>query len=305
MNTENIIWPPSGKYVLAVSGGVDSMVLLDVFTKAASDRNYELIVAHFDHGMREDSTKDAKLVEGVARKLGLMLELGQAQIDLSNEATARAVRYDFLGQLALKSKAAGIITAHHQDDLIETSLLNLARGSRRIGLAPFSSNSPLRPLRDIPRSDILAYAKMHNIVWHEDETNSDTSNPRNFVRHKLLASANPAWRAHYLSAIDAMSKCNTAIEAEVAVILKAAKKGISYSFSRAEFLRLSLDESSEIIMAIARKLAPGVELDQRLVEELVVFAKTAKPGRLRPLRQGIELRVSSTTIEITPQTSAV
>src|SRR5258708_4792170 len=132
-------WPAAGKYLLAVSGGGDSMALLDLMAGASGERGYELVVAHFDHGLRPNSAAD--------RHIGL--------------EQPRAARL-----------AAAVVTAHHLDDLIETSLLNLARGSGRRGLAPMQRGPLLRPLLGVTRDQLRDYAAAHNLRWHEDPTNA-------------------------------------------------------------------------------------------------------------------------------------
>jgi tRNA(Ile)-lysidine synthetase-like protein len=148
------------KFVVAVSGGVDSVVLLDMlatgklkitnhktqitnkFQKPSSKTNCQLVVAHVDHGIRGDSHLDAELVEGLAKKYGLKFELQKVELgEGASEAEARDVRYKKLRQVCKKHKASGIITAHHQDDQIETAIINLIRGTGWRGLAPMSQIS--------------------------------------------------------------------------------------------------------------------------------------------------------------------
>ena len=298
MKLVSIKWPSPGTYILAVSGGVDSMVLLDLFARAADEHGYKLIVAHYDHAMRPDSHLDADFVRAQAIRYSLDFYLGTTEFELHSEAKARLARYTFLSLTAKNNHADGIITAHHQDDLIETSILNLSRGSRRVGLAPFASTTPLRPLVDIPRQNILDYAKTHSIVWHEDLTNEDIKNPRNFIRHILQQNASLKHRKSYLEAIEAMTQANQSIDKHIKSMLEIGKSDVSFSFSQEVITGLSLNECAELLLAAIRKLTPGIELDRRLVEELVIFAKTAKPGRIRPIRQGLEIAIMRNEIKI-------
>ena len=112
-----------GKYVLAVSGGVDSMTLLDVLSK---NTELDLVVAHFNHGIRDDSSEDEKLVLEAARKYNLSVRLGHARLGpKASEADARQARYIFLHSVVRQEDAKALITAHHQDDMLETAILNL------------------------------------------------------------------------------------------------------------------------------------------------------------------------------------
>jgi tRNA(Ile)-lysidine synthase len=135
---------PKGRYVVAVSGGVDSVVLLDLLTKT----NNQLTVAHFNHGIRQDSAKEEALVKQLAKRYGLEIKIGNGKLGLeASEETARKARYDFLESVRQKHQADAIITAHHQDDLIETALINLLRGTGPHGLIAIAKNpNILRPL---------------------------------------------------------------------------------------------------------------------------------------------------------------
>src|SRR6185436_20114617 len=120
-----------GKYVVAVSGGVDSMVLLDLLRQKPK---LELVVAHFDHGIREDSAQDRKLVQRIAKAYGLPFVHAKGNLGpKAGEALAREARYAFLRQVQADHDAKAIITAHHQDDMLKTAIMNLLRGTGRRG----------------------------------------------------------------------------------------------------------------------------------------------------------------------------
>jgi len=168
------------KYLVAVSGGVDSVVLLDMMIKAAG---HELIVAHFDHGIRDDSAEDAEFVASLASANGLLYvgkreELGKN----ASEALARERRYAFLRAIAAEH-GARIVTAHHLDDIVETVAINLKRGTGWRGLAALDSDV-LRPLLDTSKQQLIQYAQANGLVWHEDSTNASDAYLRNRVRRK-------------------------------------------------------------------------------------------------------------------------
>src|SRR5579884_3654782 len=109
-----------GAYVVAVSGGVDSVVLLDLLTK---NHNLKLTVAHFDHGKRKDSASDRHFVQKLAEKHGLSFVYAEGRLGLgASEAAARKARYKFLQQVRESAEARAVVTAHHQDDLLETAI---------------------------------------------------------------------------------------------------------------------------------------------------------------------------------------
>lgn len=278
-------WPPPGKYTLAVSGGIDSVVLLDLFATTAERRGYELVVAHFDHAMRDVSATDSDFVRSLAGSYGLGFVSERSHIVLRSEAEARTARYNFLERVKAKTNSIAIITAHHQDDLIETSLLNLARGTGRRGATPFEG-AILRPLTAVPKADIIRYAQTHSLVWSDDATNSDIENPRNFLRHQLLSAATSAWRSSFLDRLNALTLLNNDLNHQYISILAASESSESkgeFSFDRHYIRSLSLLELAELLVAAAKLTNPAVELERRHLAELAIFCKISQPGKYRPL----------------------
>lgn len=169
------------KYIVAVSGGVDSMVLLDMLVREGS---HELIVAHFDHGIRTDSHKDAQFVQEIAEKYGLPFEKRREVLGKeASEALARERRYAFLRSVAAKYEAK-IITAHHLDDVVETVAINITRGTGWRGLAVMDTDI-VRPLVDTEKKELIAYANRRAIEWREDATNSSNVYLRNALRRRI------------------------------------------------------------------------------------------------------------------------
>lgn len=172
------------RYIVAVSGGVDSVVLLDMLATGKVPGG-ELIVAHFDHGIRDESADDATFVRQLAADYGLPFETRREELGASaSEELARDRRYAFLREVATKH-AAKIMTAHHADDVVETIAINLARGTGWRGLAVLDSPDIERPLLARTKAELIDYAKQHNLEWQEDVTNSDTKYLRNNLRQKL------------------------------------------------------------------------------------------------------------------------
>jgi tRNA(Ile)-lysidine synthetase-like protein len=288
-----VIWPKEGKHVLAVSGGADSMALLHLLCSAAAKRGYDLVVAHFDHGLRPDSGADRRLVEAAAAGYQVPFAYHEAHLGQASEAGARAARYAWLAGVKAGHHADQVVTAHHQDDLIETSLLNLARGTGRRGLSPLGGADVLRPLVAVSRAELREYAAAHKLLWREDSTNADTTNPRNFLRHRLLTQASGEWRRAYLENVEKMASLNKSIGQSLAAVLTAHRAEPSgYSFPH-EFVRyLSLTELAELILAAAQALQPGVEPGARNLRELALFAKTGAPGRFRELVRGLRVAIT-------------
>lgn len=180
------------RVLLAVSGGVDSMVMLNLFVSAG----YQPGVAHVNHGMRaEESEADAQFVQRAADSLDLEFHL--LRIDLKSEAqsrgkgiqeTGRLLRYAWLEELAQVHGYAFIATAHHLDDSLETVVMNALRGSgpESLGGIPPKRGRIIRPLIHVERASIEAYAAEKGISYREDSSNQQLSYTRNRVRKLIL-----------------------------------------------------------------------------------------------------------------------
>lgn len=189
------------RVLIAVSGGIDSMALLDIMVRLAPTMKLELSVAHFDHGLRgEESQADATFVVEQAKLRGLKSYVGRGDVkrlaslqNLSIEESARKARYQFLTRVAKKHEYSVVLTAHNANDNAETLILNLMRGSGVSGLAAIPPLRLLtdgvivaRPLLGTERREIEAYAEEVGLEWREDSTNASMKHTRNRVRHELL-----------------------------------------------------------------------------------------------------------------------
>lgn len=177
--------------LLAISGGVDSVVMLD-FLAHKYPAN-ELIVAHFNHGLRANANADEVFVKQLAAKYALEFVSARGSLANSSEAEARARRYEFLHRVACE-KSAKIYTAHHLDDLIETVAINFLRGTGWRGLAVLDAPGIRRPFLEsdefyepLDKNAILEYAAKRGLHFREDQTNASEQYLRNRVREKLSA----------------------------------------------------------------------------------------------------------------------
>lgn len=204
-----------GKYVLALSGGVDSVSLLDLLVKQPQ---VELILAHYNHGIRVDSIKDEQFVRAVAKDYNLKLEVDRGQLGAdSSEELARQKRYEFLNHVAKKHGTQSIITAHHQDDLIETVFLNLLRGTGYRGLTAICLNPNVkRPLMGVPKKEIIDYAKKCRLNWIEDSSNRDTKYLRNYIRKYIMTKLDDSQRYQIVKIVDKVAINQINIENELA-----------------------------------------------------------------------------------------
>ena len=169
------------KKILAVSGGVDSMVLMHYFKD-----DPDIIVAHFNHGTRPSANADQKFVKKWAKEYGLEFVTKKEILGENvSEDKAREARYNFLLETAVRYNGV-VFTAHHADDVIETIAINFVRGTGWRGLVPFSNPGIVHPFLNMSKKGILKYAAENNIVFREDPTNHEDRYLRNRIREKLL-----------------------------------------------------------------------------------------------------------------------
>ena len=183
--------------MLAVSGGVDSMVLLDLFLKIASSWNLKLCVAHLNHGLRGHSAdRDEGFVRDIAREKGVPFFSSKVNVrqyvvlrKISLEEGARECRFRYLESILDRLKYNRLVLGHHANDQAETILMNLARGSGLRGLAGIRPKRGriIHPLLNITREEIEQYASNGNLSFVEDASNRDKRFLRNRIRWNMLA----------------------------------------------------------------------------------------------------------------------
>jgi tRNA(Ile)-lysidine synthase len=202
------------RLLVAVSGGLDSVVLLHVLHGLGAKHGWQLTVAHLNHRLRGAASEaDERLVRRTAKRLGLPIRVERADVRrfarshrLSLEMAARRLRHEFLARTAAQLGISSIALAHHADDQVELFFLRLLRGASGEGLAGMKWRSPspvdkgieiLRPLLEQSKSALRSYAACAGISFREDATNACLDIQRNRIRHELL----PLLRAHYQPAL--------------------------------------------------------------------------------------------------------
>jgi tRNA(Ile)-lysidine synthase len=287
----------SERVVLAVSGGIDSMVLLHAAV-ACCDRD-RITVATFDHGTGSAATEAYRLVAARCGELGIAFVGGRADRALETEAEFRDARWRFL-RTAATMRGARISTAHTETDQIETVLMRVLRGAGARGLAALYATSDIvRPLVGLRRATIAAYAATFGVAWLEDPTNASSRYLRNRVRHDLL----PALRAARPTIDDELLACaHSAAEwrrdLEVAVdesdALISVRGGLDV---RADSLSsLSLDELSIVWPAIAARA--GATLDRRGTARVAEFTSGSRVGSRIQLAGGWQVVRSRESFEV-------
>ena len=182
--------------MVAVSGGADSVSLLDILHSLSEER-LKLVVAHLNHRLRgEESDGDEAFVAALAQRYGLPFVCERVDVAalagrarLSLEDAGRRARYAFLTKTAENYRASSIAVAHHLDDQAETVLMRLLRGAGGSGLSAMGSVSAgivKRPLLPLSRAELEQYLKDRGLTWRNDSTNADTKILRNSIRHELI-----------------------------------------------------------------------------------------------------------------------
>lgn len=179
---------PRSTILVALSGGLDSVVLLHLLRFRVPHLERSLVAAHFDHRMRADSARDAEWVAGLCRAWEVPLVQAAAEEPLRSEAEARSARYRFLRATARRRDISGVATGHHADDQAETVLFRIIRGTGIAGLAgiPERRGVLIRPLLPYPRTELARYAADCHLRWRDDPTNRLLRYARNRLRHEVL-----------------------------------------------------------------------------------------------------------------------
>jgi tRNA(Ile)-lysidine synthase len=280
----------SGKYIIAVSGGVDSVVLLHMLT---ADKDLDLVVAHFDHGIRPDSADDANFVASLAEQYGLPFVTERVELGPdASEADARQKRYDFLQSVRRKNNAKAIATAHHQDDVIETALLNLVRGTKRRGLVSLKSTDEIkRPLLHMTKDEIKNYAVQNKLEWREDSTNQEQKYQRNKIRSIIKNSLTPENRQNIIKLLQTVQEHNDRIERATQEFLQAQPED---TLDKELLNSLPAELAHEVVAAWLRK--NKLNFDTKTLERIVTGAKNLNNGSQIDVQQNHYCLLSKTQI---------
>ncbi|MBU1707460.1 tRNA lysidine(34) synthetase TilS, partial [bacterium] len=187
--------PNGSRLLLAVSGGLDSVVMLDILAELASEKDFTLIVGHVNHSLRPESHQDAEFVRSLSSRLGITV--CHREVDtpalvrekkLSREAAARMLRYQALNEMADSEHCHRILTAHTADDSAETFLMRFIQSPDwwEWTSIPKERGRILRPMLSVLRKQVRHYAENRGLEWREDSSNQNTDFRRNYLRLKAL-----------------------------------------------------------------------------------------------------------------------
>ena len=211
--------------LLAVSGGVDSMVLMNLFLQLKQ----KFAIAHVNFSLRAtESDEDEKLVKTIADENAILCHSKKVDTKayaklhkLSIQMAAREIRYQWFASLQNEFQYTSVVTAHHLEDSIETFFINLNRGTGLNGLCGIQSNKELfRPMLAFSKEEIRSYAQEYKIKYREDASNSDIKYERNWFRHEVL----DKWKAHNPAFLKNMASTLGRLEASKKILEEAIRE---------------------------------------------------------------------------------
>lgn len=214
INKYNLI-NPKDKVVLGVSGGPDSICLLHVLNTLKEKLDFELVVAHVNHMIREEADSETKYVEEMCKTMGVQCFVKRIDViklakedKIGTEEEGRKLRYDFFEDVLKQTGANKIATAHNANDNAETVLMNIFRGtgvSGLKGIVAIRDNKFIRPLIECERADIEAYCEEHKLEPKIDKSNFENVYTRNKIRNIVIPELKEMFNPNIIKAINKLS----------------------------------------------------------------------------------------------------
>ena len=293
--------------LLCVSGGVDSIVLLDLFASLKDELSIKLAVCHLNHNLRgEESMRDQSFTERAAQRLGLdfyVKVLPEGTLDAGGgglQESARNARYDFFAEAAEEFGADHIALAHNRDDQGETVLMRILKGSSIKGLGgmPAVRGAYIRPLLEVTRKEVEEYAREEGVEFVEDSSNESTKYLRNKLRLELIPELERDYNTSVKEALVLLSQCaerdNSYIESKAVGLFPEAMK--SEEQGKLVFVRQRLLLAHEAIstrlflMAVEALKGDAKEFYSVHVEAFLNLIRSTEPGLSVDLPGGLRLR---------------
>ena len=306
-----------GTLVVGLSGGADSVALLDALVTLSGPRDIQVIAAHLDHGLRPDSAEDAAFCRALCEQFGVSFRSEVADVRSRArsergglEQAARRERYAFLNRVRRETGAAAIAVAHTRDDQAETLLLRLLRGAGATGLGGMRPRAGriVRPLLDVSREKVLAHLADRGLDWREDPTNADMAHLRNRVRHELLpyleARFNPALRRVLARTAGLLADEDAHLKKEAEALLAgiARTEGDTIVLDRAALAQAPPAVARVAVRQALRRAGGLARVGAVHVEGILVLARSrSSSGRRLPLPSGREVRYRLDEVHLGPR----
>lgn len=290
--------PVSGPLIVAVSGGRDSMVLLQAMARWAPDRI--AAVATFDHGTGPHATEAASLVAAESRRLGLTVVRERSRTPGHSEAAWRTARWDFLHRIA-RAYRARVATAHTRDDQLETVVMRLLRGAGARGLAALAASSPVvRPWLGVSRAELARWAVLEKVAYLDDPMNASRAYLRGRVRHELLPAleaATPGFSDQMVALADQAAAWRRDVERHVDTLGLTVSASLTRVSCPTAALTSTSPEGRRVLWPAICARA-GVTLDAKGTHALETFTTHGRVGTsLRVSGGSLVLRRPATAAE--------
>ena len=295
--------------VVGVSGGSDSLCLLDLIYKSG----LPVIVGHLNHGLREEASSEAEMVHHFCEERSIPCVIEQVDVRAiaktsrqSIEEAGRKARYQFLFQLAVEKKVQAVAVAHNLDDQVETILMHLLRGSGMTGLKgmdycqtpnEWSDSIPLvRPLLDFPKVEIMDYCAENNLVYANDNTNQDQTYYRNHLRMELvpyLETYNPQVKARLVSMAEVLRQEDDYLrqESQSAINLSVTARGNGFFvLSREKLRKLHPAILRRTLYMLMKQLKPSTpNITFETIDKAAKFLEAPSKSKRLALVAGLEI----------------
>ncbi|WP_429950994.1 tRNA lysidine(34) synthetase TilS [Enterococcus sp. AZ101] len=301
----NAYWQPNQKLLLAISGGVDSMVLLELMRKAAQKDCLKLIVAHVDHRLRLESVEEALYLSEYCQQKGISYySKVWEEVDKSKntEARARNFRYTFFSEIMEQENISTLLTAHHSDDQAETILMKLVRGSALSNLVgirarrPFGGGELIRPFLIFSKEQLEQFAKQSGIVYFEDRSNQSDTYLRNRMRHQvipILKQENPNFLQHITDFSEQLTLADELIQSVIEPKYErwVKKTAEGWSCQLSELRREERSVQLFFLMFFFQRtiVSQGVLISQAQLQQLLKLLNQPAPQLMMDIEQGWQI----------------
>lgn len=269
---------PKDKIVLGVSGGPDSLFMLDILNKLKKELDIELVVAHINHKIRIEADEEEEFVKRFCEKIGVEFYSKRIEVEkyannnkIGLEEAGRKVRYEFFEEVCNKTGANKIAVAHNKNDKVETMIMHMLRGSGISGLQGIQpkANKIIRPIIEIERKDIEKYCEEQNLEPRIDKSNQDNTYTRNKIRNIVIPYINQEFNPNF---IETMTRLSELITEENAFLNK---------LTETEHKKILIQKTEN---QIALDLKKFNELDNIIKKRIILYTVS----NLRGGSQGIE-----------------
>lgn len=301
--------------VVGVSGGPDSITLLECLNKYKEKLKCEIIVAHINHLIREDSTDDEQFVEKVCAKKKIKFYVKRVDVEKlaketkrGTEETGRAIRYEFFNEILEKEKANKIAIAHNMNDNAETMLINIIRGSGLNGLEgiqPQEYEKYIRPLINCTRCEIEEYCEKYKLEPRIDYTNNENIYTRNIIRNQII----PKLQEINPNIINTLSRTSKIIKENNNYLRKQAQE-VYKKIVKSEKHKIEIDikefnklenaiKNKVVLIAIEELQGSSRNIEKANIDDIIKLANRNVGNKYLKINKNLEVKVCNKKVYFT------